>query len=412
MLEPLLEHLSELPSTEVYQELKAWKETVEVGLRQKQSDSGGSDNDGNEVEDDVLEADMISDLDPADAMDTTKLTDALETADSDDDTDNSSDDDEVPPTQPKKTKQEHEVTVPPESKSIKHGSSVRGGEGGTHGDSSAAATAAPVRQVVIINVPKPKRRGRTWTTTKQLRQTKLTARLAVHTYPSGLTVSLDQLLTWARSTPNLKYVMEMMEKYPVQLEDAYLRARSIECRWEAMRPTDYMLNFVIPAAITSARKEKTKPDELDDDVKGHAHVYMYEPLIDEEYREDMEVVWEGIPKNEDDEESEEKEGLRGFVERWHEVTMPSTKLIIDPIEWVETPQQPGSSSCGVLVVAQAYNYISGDIERQTYNVSKNDVKVMRLRMLRVIMHSKEQMMSDSDAATATEIDKKLQVELK
>ncbi|KAG6942290.1 hypothetical protein JG687_00019144 [Phytophthora cactorum] len=30
MLEPLLEHLSELPSTEFYQELKAWKETVEV----------------------------------------------------------------------------------------------------------------------------------------------------------------------------------------------------------------------------------------------------------------------------------------------------------------------------------------------------------------------------------------------
>ncbi|KAG2822632.1 hypothetical protein PC129_g10011 [Phytophthora cactorum] len=139
---------------------------------------------------------------------------------------------------------------------------------------------------------------------------------------------------------------------------------------------------------------------------------MYEPLIDEEYRENMEVVWEGIPKNEDDEESEEKEGLRGFVERWHEATMTSTKRIIDPIEWVETPQQPDSSSCGVLVVAQAYNNISGDIERQTYNVSKNDVKVMRLRMLWVIMHSKEQMMSNSDAATATEIDKKLQVELK
>ncbi|KAG2806670.1 hypothetical protein PC111_g17265 [Phytophthora cactorum] len=104
MLEPLLDHLFELPSTEFYQELKAWKETVEVRLRQKQFDSGGSDNDDNEVEHDVLEADMISDLDPADAMDTAKMMDALETADSDDDTDSSSDDDEVPPTQPKKNK--------------------------------------------------------------------------------------------------------------------------------------------------------------------------------------------------------------------------------------------------------------------------------------------------------------------
>ncbi|EEY67307.1 uncharacterized protein PITG_04305 [Phytophthora infestans T30-4] len=59
------------------------------------------------------------------------------------------------------------------------------------------------RQVDIINVPKPKRRGRPRTTSKQLTQTKLPVRLAVHKYPSGLTVSLDRLLVCARNTPNL-----------------------------------------------------------------------------------------------------------------------------------------------------------------------------------------------------------------
>ncbi|KAG2784190.1 hypothetical protein PC113_g24572 [Phytophthora cactorum] len=69
--------------------------------------------------------------------------------------------------------------------------------------------------------------------------------------------------------------MELMEKYPVQLDDAYLRARTIECKWEAMCSTDYMHHFVIPvdltqsmqAAITNASSEQRKPDEVDDRVK-------------------------------------------------------------------------------------------------------------------------------------------------
>ncbi|KAG3080699.1 hypothetical protein PI125_g20370 [Phytophthora idaei] len=67
----------------------------------------------------------------------------------------------------------------------------------------------------------------------------------------------------------------MMDKYPVQLEDAYLRARTIECQWEAKRPADYMHTFVIPAdltrsmqaAIKAARMEQRPPGELDDRVK-------------------------------------------------------------------------------------------------------------------------------------------------
>ncbi|KAF1774339.1 hypothetical protein GQ600_19957 [Phytophthora cactorum] len=74
--------------------------------------------------------------------------------------------------------------------------------------------------------------------------------------------------------------------------------------------------------------------------------------------------------------------------------------------------QSDASSCGVLVVAQANNYLAGDFERQNYQVSECDVKVMRLRMLWVIMHhSNEKSMSKSDAAKISEILQKLQKEL-
>ncbi|ETI44531.1 hypothetical protein F443_10772, partial [Phytophthora nicotianae P1569] len=138
----------------------------------------------------------------------------------------------------------------------------------------------PSRAVDIINLPQPKRRGNSRVTTKQLRQTTLTSgqpRLAVHKYPSGLTVTLDHFVRWARNTPNLKFVMETLAKYPVQLEDPYLRARTIECRWEAKRPTDYMHAFAIPvdlsrslqAAVTTAWKDQNAPDPLTDTVKKH-----------------------------------------------------------------------------------------------------------------------------------------------
>ncbi|KAF1791305.1 hypothetical protein GQ600_17150 [Phytophthora cactorum] len=94
-------------------------------------------------------------------------------------------------------------------------------------------------------------------------------------YPSGLTVNLDQLLVWARNTPNLKPVMEMLNRYPVQFDDAYLRGRSIDYQWEAMQSTDYMHTFVIPvdltrslqAALATARNEQHTPDELDANTK-------------------------------------------------------------------------------------------------------------------------------------------------
>jgi len=275
MLEPLMNHLADLSSPDFYRELNAWKETVDQGLRhgkktsRKRASNDDNDgpfdtSDGGDHHDKRSEADLISAVDPADAMGTAILMDALEDTCMEGSTDaaDEQDGDAVPPTQLALVKQEPGITVESSSDNDP--------------DTETDASMEPPRQVDIINVPKPKRRGKLRTALRQLRQTKLPDRLAVHSYPSNLTVSLDQLLVWARNTANMEVVMEMLERYPVQLEDAYLRSRTITCQWELVRPADYKHRFVIPpdlassmqAEVTSIRNNRrNKPDEPDESVK-------------------------------------------------------------------------------------------------------------------------------------------------
>lgn len=612
MLEQRLQHLSELSSANFYRELKAWKETVDIGLNNAiklTKDCDGDDNNG-------TEGDVNSMLDPLEAMETAALMEDLDNTKFD--IDSSSDNEDIPPTQRAiPTETENKSGHGDAAVEVEHVSPVtstastaihpRADESST---TPAPVEPVPSRQVDVINVPNPKRRGRARSKTKQLRQTKLTAgtaRLAVHEYPSNLTVKLDDFVYWARRTADIKLVADMLKKYPVQLEDPYLRSRAIQCAWEPMRSTAHMHAFVIPvdlaqsmaAAVKTARKELLRPGPLDEKLKQNGvvidivasidpklwkfsgtyvgslttfyavkstvrkwfedrkwleqdwrkvesdvkffgaetataglsasairerhrfmaneviskfasthfscefvplsgncvvsfenivgglctgwlndspidfclshlacvteqcytltsltwsvgwpkvpkapiaatkfiihpvnlsdshwaviivhlqyidatdtlrvNVYMYEPLIDEGYRDAVETVWEGIKKL-------VKEGLSSFVARWCQATAPNTTLRVAPIEWIETPQQPDTNSCGVLVVAQAYSYVIGDLEWQRCNVSKEDVNVMRLRMLWTILSNSRQTGPDRAAAVKTKtIHGKLVEELK
>ncbi|KUF93660.1 Homoserine O-acetyltransferase [Phytophthora nicotianae] len=271
MLEPLLQHLSELSSADYYQELSAWKETVDIGLRVGEKGTFVSSNDeGGEDED--TKAGNFSLLDPVEAMGTACLMETLETsADSADITDDSSDGETVPPTQPSEITKE----TPKDSSDENLQDEGDGKDMSIDVNASHASVAPPARQVDIISVPKPKGQGRPRTTTKQLRQTKIATRLAVHKYPSNLTVQLDEFVIWARNTSNLKVVADMMDKYPIQLEDAYLSSRTIQCSWEAMRTGTYMHPFVIPAdltrsmeaAIKDAKNAQRGPGPLADKIK-------------------------------------------------------------------------------------------------------------------------------------------------
>ncbi|GMF52396.1 unnamed protein product [Phytophthora fragariaefolia] len=88
-------------------------------------------------------------------------------------------------------------------------------------------------------------------------------------------------------------------------------------------------------------------------------------------------------------------------------------MVVDPIEWIGSPEQPDATSCGVMIVALAYNFITWKLDLQNCTIYKNDVKAMRLIMLWVIVHcSLERTLFNVDAAKVDNIHQKLQAELK
>ncbi|ETI49472.1 hypothetical protein F443_06685, partial [Phytophthora nicotianae P1569] len=88
------------------------------------------------------------------------------------------------------------------------------------------------------------------------------------------------------------------------------------------------------------------------------------------------------------------------------------QVTISPVERIKTPQQPDAISCGVLVIAQAYSYLTESMRLQEHGVSKRDVGVMRLRMIwMVVSHSKERSNSVYDADKANRIRELLQKQL-
>ncbi|RAW22376.1 hypothetical protein PC110_g21183 [Phytophthora cactorum] len=187
-------------------------------------------------------------IDPTEVMESVKLMQKLENEfkDAGDSTDNGSvSEEDVPQTQPSKPLQKGQEHDTPSTK-----------EQETAGDQSTRATKASehtpgksARQVDIINVPNLLRREKARTQLKQLKLTRGADQLAVPNYPSHLTMSLKQLLEWATKASNLKEVLEMLEKYPVQLKDLYLWARMPECHWEVVRTSHYMHTFVILADL-------------------------------------------------------------------------------------------------------------------------------------------------------------------
>ncbi|KAK1929226.1 Zinc finger SWIM domain-containing protein 3 [Phytophthora citrophthora] len=135
----------------------------------------------------------------------------------------------------------------------------------------------------------------------------------------------------------------------------------------------------------------------------HVRPHMYEPLIIDCYHEEMETIWNGV----------KREGLRGFIDRWHKSSNPGSKMNVDPVTGVDARQQPDNSSCGVLIVAHAHSVVTGSADLHCYNVSKIDVDVMRLRMLwLMLLWSRERRIPKVDASTAAEIDQKLQDQLR
>ncbi|KAE9063599.1 hypothetical protein PF006_g30902, partial [Phytophthora fragariae] len=371
MLEPLLEHLSCLSSADFYQELAGWRDTVEVGLNRSNADEQKRGETENDVDsDDESEEGGFSSLGPSDAMETVKLMDELENyvpaMDSQTDDDNESESEEnVPPTQISALQEDIRPSPPPPSNAdLDKNDSDAGACNKEEKKSEEQTPATPIRAVDIINIPKPKRRGNSRVTTKQLRQTTLTSgqqRLAVHKYPSGLSVTLDQLVIWARNTANLKCVAEMLDKYPIQFEDAYLRGRSIECNWEAMRPSDYMHSFVIPvdltrslqAAITTARKEQRSPPALVDSVKAQGFVLDVVATIDPK-------LWKHSGRF-----VGALTGFHGIKSKWH--------VWVEDRKWLEQDWRRVEANVSLFSVQANTTGMSVDAACQRHRILANEV---------------------------------------
>ncbi|OWY92665.1 hypothetical protein PHMEG_00038245 [Phytophthora megakarya] len=107
------------------------------------------------------------------------------------------------------------------------------------------------RQVDIIKMPKPPRRTNARV---KLTQRKIPSYIRYSTvkYPSDLAVNVHQIFFWARLMPDLKFVREILEAYPLIMDEPYLRGRTLECAWKTIRPDDYRYNFIIPHDLVTS----------------------------------------------------------------------------------------------------------------------------------------------------------------
>ncbi|ETO64203.1 hypothetical protein F444_18218 [Phytophthora nicotianae P1976] len=168
MLEPPLDHLSSLSSAEFYQELNTWKETIELGLKCEKARPVNSDQN---ITDDETESDSSLTFDPTDAMDTVKLMRKFENepvSNGDRTNDDSELEDDVPPTQttePVQNGEEYELPSPKSNGSAKESPasleiSIKEEPCPSEEPKPIEVTTeTAVRQVDIVNVPKPKRKG-------------------------------------------------------------------------------------------------------------------------------------------------------------------------------------------------------------------------------------------------------------
>ncbi|ETO77342.1 hypothetical protein F444_07466 [Phytophthora nicotianae P1976] len=117
-------------------------------------------------------------------------------------------------------------------------------------------------------------------------------------------------------------------------------------------------------------------------VAVHRHgtitVHMYDPLCTTGYRKRMEKIWTAklLPY------------LRAWHSQWESQVARQEEhpfpADVD-IEWLMSPMQPDGYSCGVMVAAMAYSFIYGGRGYTVDAVTRDVVKVMRLRLLWVIL---------------------------
>ncbi|ETO69745.1 hypothetical protein F444_13727 [Phytophthora nicotianae P1976] len=104
--------------------------------------------------------------------------------------------------------------------------------------------------------------------------------------------------------------------------------------------------------------------------------YYYEPMCGSSYSDAMELAYTST--------------VLPFLKMWHDQTMPHEDYPVESSKiWIKSPKQPDGTSCGVLTIAQIYSLLKDSLQFSQGCVTKEDISVMRLRIMWMIVMQPE-----------------------
>ncbi|KAF1328639.1 hypothetical protein FI667_g6596, partial [Globisporangium splendens] len=248
VFEPLIERLSQLSSLNFYKQLKVWEDVVadamqsEHDMEAEHKAETGDATSANGTTDSDPDSDII--MDPVDAMETFNLMNELE-AEPSNDYDEYSEGSHVDlPVASGNTDslnfsgevEDHSTTMTKDVCAAPHICAIE------------TVDTAVSRSVDVIQLPPAKRQPHTRQASKQGWK-KQGRRKALFCFPTDLTVSLPEVVQWALHTKYIKNVKNILDKYPVVMDEQYLKTRKAKSTRMAIDPAEYVFNFVVPPAL-------------------------------------------------------------------------------------------------------------------------------------------------------------------
>ncbi|KAF1318594.1 Zinc finger swim domain-containing protein 3, partial [Globisporangium splendens] len=229
VFEPLLEKLSQMASIKFCKHLEKWQNAVTESM--KGFDVEGCSETSNVEDETDQDSDTDTAMDPADAMETFVMMNEIESEFRFDDLSNLDSSSSTFCQRAVDTLAEKNNADPQselqvgdtvenldETNTI---TSIRKGRDGNVPQSVDIVEGEP-RNVDIFQLPPMKQHTRTRQTSKQGWQ-KQGKRKAIVCYPRNLTVNLSQAVQWALQTGYIKNVKDILDSYPVVMDEPYLK---------------------------------------------------------------------------------------------------------------------------------------------------------------------------------------------
>ncbi|RLN91395.1 hypothetical protein BBJ28_00021806 [Nothophytophthora sp. Chile5] len=274
VFDPVIDKLTNLSSTKFYQKIELWEELIAETMSGVQPDATETDvpSDGTTLPDDDSgdDSDDITLIDPAECLETTELMNAMEWGDT-----TAMSEHQLMKQRYWTMEQQYLMTEQPYSQNIldvttknQFEASDSDMSSGIEGDSVGMTTLAGVdfvelkrgdeppndqRMVDDVNMPhyiegKPRQQKRQGWASYAFMQRYVTV-----TYTRGLTINVVELTHWARHTRKIKTVLDILNQYPVIMEDMVLMvAHPTVKEVPSVLAAGYEKSFVVPEVTVTA----------------------------------------------------------------------------------------------------------------------------------------------------------------